>query len=700
MIKDYQEIVDGSNLISRDLSWLQFNYRVLDQAKKDSRNAVEKLKFLAITSSNADEFYMIRVGSLYNYLDYGKERRDYSGLTAIPFKETLLTRLNAFSKDQNSLYTQLKAEFKNYKFDIRGYGQLEQSQKALADRYFQRAVFPMLTPMVFDQYHSFPVLTNKTLILGVATKEKNSKEKRKLSFIQIPANLSRFFAIIDDDGFVSFVPTENIIYNHLDKVFKKVEILSCSIFRLTRNGDFTLEESEDIDTNFLEDLQKKLKNRKTGRVVRMEILEGYDSQLLKQLKKKLKIEEENVKVISKDALMDYSTLWQVIKHPKIKRYSLEIQEPVSPLSMLDVAHQDMFKLLDERDVLMHHPYNTIEPLLDLLDQAADDPDVLSIKLTIYRLAKDSRVVEALLRAAENGINVSVLFEVKARFDEENNMKQAKKLEKAGCFVVYGVGRLKTHTKLLLIVKKDGDDIKRYVHMSSGNYNEDTSRLYTDLGLMSSREEYANDVQEFFNVITGHSLPVDYESLITAPVQMRSKFLELIQIETENARKGKQSGIVIKINSLQDKDVILALYEASRAKVPIHLIVRGICSLRPKRAGMSENIQVRSIVGEFLEHSRIFYFHNDGDPKVYCGSADMMVRSFDRRLESLFVLKDPVLKQQAINILNFNLNDNVNSYEMNEDGSYSVVEKGNNPEFNIHKEFFNVEKEQIMEVNLF
>ena len=320
-------------------------------------------------------------------------------------------------------------------------------------------------------------------------------------------------------------------------------------------------------------------------------------------------------------------------------------------------------------------------------------------LTIYRLAKNSRVIEALLNAAENGKHVSVLFEVKARFDEENNMRQAQRLQKAGCFVIYGVGSLKTHTKLLLIVRKERDRVKRYVHMSSGNYNESTSKLYTDLGFMTTDDGYANDVQEFFNVITGHSFPDRYENLLTAPRDLRKKLIELIEQEGTQAEEGKPSGIVIKINSLQDKDTIEALYRASQKGVPIRLIVRGICCLRPKRSGLSENIEVRSIVGDYLEHSRIFYFHQGGDPILYSGSADAMVRSFDRRLESLFLIKDEFLKQQAINILSYNLKDNVNAYEMNEDGTYQASDDGAEP-FNIHKEFFKVSSDIVRSAKLF
>jgi len=380
-----------------------------------------------------------------------------------------------------------------------------------------------------------------------------------------------------------------------------------------------------------------------------------------------------------------------------------IHKPVKPLSLESRKEdENIFNVLRKRDVVLHHPYNSIEPLLELIEKAAEDPKVLSIKLTVYRLADNSRIVSALLRALENGKNVAALFEVKARFDEENNIRQANRLREAGCYVVYGVGNLKTHTKLLLIVRKEGvEDIKRYIHMSSGNYNESTSKLYTDIGFMSSNEEYANDVSEFFNVITGHSQPEGFNNLITAPRDMRSTLVKLIKQEAKNSKAGLASGIIVKMNSLQDKETIESFYKASQAGVKIELIVRGICCLRPGRKGLSENIKVRSIVGDYLEHSRICYFHNNNDPKVYSGSADMMVRSFDRRLESLFILKDPFLKQQLINILVFNLKDNENTYMMSEDGSYSKVKpKKGDTSFNIHEEFYHLTMKQVMNASMF
>ena len=368
--------------------------------------------------------------------------------------------------------------------------------------------------------------------------------------------------------------------------------------------------------------------------------------------------------------------------------------------MLDIGSEEtIFEILKERDVLLHHPFNSIEPLLELLERSAEDPKVLSIKITIYRLADDSRVTSALLKAAEHGKHVSVLFEVKARFDEENNLREAKRLQDAGCFVIYGIQDVKTHTKLLLIVRKEGEKVTRYVHMSSGNYNETTSKLYTDWGILTSNEIYAHDVSEFFNAITGHSMPRIYKYLLTAPKDMRIQIVNLIKAEAANAKKGLKSGIIVKINSLQDKETIKELYKASQAGVPIKLIVRGICSLRPGRKGLSENIEVISIVGEYLEHSRIYYFHNNGDPKIYGGSADIMVRSFDRRIESLFMVVDPLLKKQVMNILNYNLKDNLNAYMMKEDGTYEVKKSDAETEYNIHKKFFTVTKEEIEQVEL-
>jgi polyphosphate kinase len=544
-------------------------------------------------------------------------------------------------------------------------------------------------------------LVNRLLIFGVVTIDhRDENEKKRLSFIQIPTNLPRLFEIFREDKLI-FVPIEDIIRAFINKLFRNIEIESVNLFRIIRNGDFTLDESDDIEDNFLEELRRKLKTRKTGRVVRIEVEKDPSSWMIRVLKNRWDLEDDNIFYVSSENLFDYTLFWQVIGHSEFKNRVSKLHPPVKPVTVLDVGSEEsIFEILKQRDVMLHHPYNSIEPLLELLERSADDPKVLSIKLTIYRLAKDSRVTAALLKAAENGKHVSVLFEVKARFDEENNMKEAKRLEEAGCFVIFGIQEVKTHTKLLLIVRKEGEKVTRYVHMSSGNYNESTSKLYTDWGILTSNEVYAHDVSEFFNAITGHSLPRIYKFLLTAPKDMRQQVVDLIKEEAANAKKGLKTGIIIKINSLQDKDTIRELYKASQAGVHIKLIVRGICCLRPGRKGLSENVEVISIVGEYLEHSRVYYFHNNGDPKIYGGSADVMVRSFDRRIESLFMVVDPMVKKEVINMLLYNLKDDTNSYIMKEDGTYEEKKSASKSGFNVHKEFFNVTKEEILKAELF
>lgn len=694
--------IDESRYISRDLSWIQFNYRVLDQAKHINRSIFDRLKFLAITASNLDEFCTIRLGSLYNYLDFGKERFDYSGLREEPFRKLLLNAIRNFVQDQHEYFIyKLKPLFKDNGFMICPYEELSEEHTRLVNDYFHHTIFPMLTPMAFDTYHTFPVLKNNRLLFGVVTKViGDSQNQNRVSFIQVPSNIPRFFELKGDDA-VRFVPIEEIIRNNIQHLFRNVDIQSINLFRINRNGDFTLDESDDIETNFLEDLKQKLKSRRSGRVVRMEVHGQVDPWMMRLLKIQWDIDDNNIFSIPTRSLLDLGSLTQIISHTEFKGRRAQHPGPIPPLNYPDEGEQEWFDILKERDILLHHPYNSMEPVLELLERAADDPYVLSIKITIYRVSRDSRVTRALLRAAENGKHVAVLFEVKARFDEENNMREAQRLQKAGCFVIYGVSSLKTHTKLMLIVRKEPDEkVYRYVHLSSGNYNESTSRLYTDIGLLTTKEIYANDVSEFFNVITGHSYPTTYRNLITSPRDMRIQLCNLVKREAENARQGLPSGIVIKINSLQDKEFIDELYTASQAGVPIRLVVRGMCCLRPGRQGLSENIQVISIVGEYLEHSRIYYFHNEGDPKVYIGSADAMVRSFDRRIESLFLLDEPILKKQAMNILRFNLKDNVNTYIMQEDGTYILKELNDEIPFNVHKEFYTVSKEMVKDVQLF
>ncbi len=693
--------IGEASFISRDLSWLQFNFRVLDQARTNHRNLFERLKFLAITASNFDEFFMIRVGSLYNYLDFGKERLDYSGLREVQFRTTLLTESQEFYKAQEKLfYKELKPLFKKNGFEITKIDDLKEDERNKVEDYFHRTIHPMLTPMMLDVYHTFPIVLNKTLTFGVVTRmEDNPKNPLRLSFVQVPQNLARFYEIERADTRI-LLPIEEIIRWQMHRLFRNIEIVSINLFRVLRNGDISIEESDDVESDLVDEVKRQLSNRKTGRVVRVDVEENYSDHMMKVLKDRWDIDESNIFVTRN--LIDYTALWQILNHPDYKERLPMPPAPVSPLFLpKDSRKGSIFEILKKQDILLHHPFNSIDNVLRMLEEAATDPYVLSIKLTIYRLAKNSRIIDALLKAAENGKYVSVLFEVKARFDEENNIRQAQRLQKAGCFVIYGLGSFKTHTKLCLIVRKENDKVTRFVHLASGNYNEDTSKIYTDIGLLTSKEIYANDVSEFFNVITGHSKPDRYDYLITSPRDMRNQLIEMMRNESENARNGLPCGIVLKVNSLEDQSTIEELYKASQAGVPIQLIVRGICCLRPGRLGLSENITVKSIVGDFLEHTRLYYFHNNGEPLVYGGSADMMNRSFDRRLESLFRIADENLLKIAISILHFNQLDNVNSYYMTEDGSYVKYQlQENETELNIHKLFYKLTEDQLLETSLF
>ncbi|ADQ18353.1 Polyphosphate kinase [Leadbetterella byssophila DSM 17132] len=691
--------IERSDFISRDLSWLKFNERVLDQVRNPDLNIFQKFKFLAITGSNLDEFLTVRVGSLYNYLDFGKPRLDYSGLRETAFRKVLLNHIKKFSDERNRLFREeLKPLFEANEFKIVEYSELRKDHRQLVNEFFDQMVYPMLTPMVYDHTHTFPILLPKNLILGVVSVDHNvnpdSDDNRKLSFVQIPSNLPKFFEI-EDEGMVLFLPIEDVVKHNLTKVYKNVKIESVDLFRIIRNGDFEFEDDE-LDEDFVNEMKEKIRGRQAGRVVFMVIESSPSTYMMDILKKKWDIDKYNIQI--NNDLMDYTRLMQIVNHEDFRSYLPKSPSTIPPTNYnKDIS---IFENIKEHDILLHHPYNSFEPVLHLIERAAEDPNVLSIKLTIYRLAKNSRITAALLRAAENGKHVSALFEIKARFDEENNIREAEKLRKAGCFVIYGIGWLKTHTKLMLIVRKEGSRVVQYAHMSSGNYNEDTSRYYTDVSLLTANEAYTHDIAEFFNAITGHSQPKSYNHLITSPKDMRNAILRMIQREIDNHKKGKTAGICLKINSLEDKDVIEALYAASQAGVKVNLIIRGICCLRPGRAGLSENIKVRSIVGNYLEHARILYFHNAGEPEVFVGSADLMVRSFDKRIESLFQVTNEQLSAQLTHILKANLEDNYNAYELLENGEYVKVETKDLPTLNVHQYFYERDQQNLLTDKLF
>ncbi len=701
--KELQKVpLQSGRYLSRDLSWLKFNERVLEQAERPEKTTFEQLKFLIISASNLDEFFMVRVGNLYNYIDYKKKWIDHLGLREIPFRHQLLTEIKAFFQKQHDCLLQklLPQLQENSCAIVQDFTTLSQQVQSQLREYFKKAIFPMLTPMVFDSHHIFPALINKFLVFGVVTHNPaDRKNAKKLSFIQLPQNLPRFYNV-NHGTKTCFVAIEEIIRRNLDVLFKNVTLLSATFFRIIRNGDFFLEEVDDLETNFLEEFKRKLKKRSQARVVCLEIEESYDPWLLARLKQQWDIDEDNVFRVPKQSLVALTGLQQIVQYNELKGKLPTPPTPVPPLSYPTGSASNIFDTLQQQDILLHHPYNSIDLVIDLIEKAAEDPYVLAIKMTIYRLAPESAVIAALLKAVAHGKHVSVLFEIKARFDEEHNMKEAKKLEKAGCFVIYGISSVKTHAKVMMIVRRENECITRYVHISTGNYNEEAAKDYADISLMTTDEVYANDVAEFFNVITGHSIPTGYENLITTPLDIRKQLSAMIHQEVDNAQQGLPAGIVIKVNSLEDEATMEALYTASQAGVPIQLIVRGICCLIPGRPGLSENITVRSIIGDFLEHARVFYFHNQGDPKVYAGSADIMVRSFDRRIETLFMIKSPLLKQQVIHLLAYNLKDNVNSYLMQEDGTYNKQQPGEELPCNIHQAFFKVTLDEVMKAQLF
>jgi len=691
------ETIAKAKFISRDLSWLKFDERVLDQARDSSKSLFDRLKFLAITASNLDEFFTIRMGSLLNYIDLGKERTDYCGLREIPFKQAIINEAQEFTQEKHRLFMEeILPLFPENGLLLACLDDLDAEEKEEVASYFQRTIYPMLTPMVFDHTHTFPSLLAKTLIFGVVTvglsdkkKTRNEKEQ-KISFVQIPLNLKRFYVIEREDK-VLFVPIEEIIRHHLQLLYRNVEIESTTLFRITRNGDFDLVEHEDSDTDFVDEVKKKIKDRRLGRVTRVEVEKFHSEFLLTEMLKRWNLDQ--VDIFVKNSILDFTSFWQILKHPEFKSHQAISPAVVPALGLKSVVIDDIFDTIKRGDILLHHPYNNFEPVIQLLEQAADDPNVLAIKITLYRISKNSRISSALLRAAEQGKHVSVLFEVKARFDEENNIKEATRLQKAGCFVIYGIPGLKTHTKLLQVIRNEGNHVVSYAHLSSGNYNEDTAKLYTDIGLLTTDTRITQDIAEFFNVITGHSMPTHYEHLITAPRDMRNRLIEMIENEVKNHKEGLPAGICWKINSLQDLKTMEALYKASQAGLPVLLIVRGICCLRPQRKGLSENIFIKSIVGEYLEHTRLYYFHNAGDPTIYGGSADVMVRSFDRRIESLFELVNTRAKNLAITILDWNLRDTKNSYEMQEDGTYWKIDS--DIPFDIHTKFFEIKEEDLV-----
>ena len=649
---------------NRELSWLGFNYRVLSEARDKNIPLMERLKFLSITASNLDEFFMIRVASLKDMVHAKYTKKDIAGLTPKEQLEIISTGTHELVEKQYNTYNRsfLPALKHNGLTIVTQYEALNAEQAEYVDRYFMREVYPVLTPMAVDSSRPFPLIRNKSLNIAALLMDKKRKDTIDFATVQVPSVLPRIVTIPSEkEGETCIILLEQIIEKNIQKLFLNYKVLDATPYRVMRNADLTIDEDEAAD--LLIEIERQLKKRQWGEAIRLEVEQGIDKRLLKILKKELQIQQEDIFTIR--GPLDLTFLMKVygmdgFDHLKEEPY---IPQPPKGLDM----DGDLFEQIRQKDILLHHPYETFDPVVNFVRLAAKDPDVLAIKQTLYRVSSNSPIIASLAQAAENGKQVTVLVELKARFDEENNIVWARKLEKAGCHVIYGLVGLKTHSKITLVVRREEEGIRRYVHLGTGNYNDSTAKLYTDMGMFTCKRAYGEDATAVFNMLSGYSEPLSWNKLALAPTWLRTRFVELINRERDYAAMGKPAHIVAKMNSLCDAGIINALYEASAAGVQIELIIRGICCLKQGVPGMSETIQVRSIVGTFLEHSRIFYFENDGSPEIYMGSADWMPRNLDKRVEILFPVEDPDLKKEIVHILHTQLADNTKAHLLQPDG---------------------------------
>lgn len=647
---------------------------------------LERLKFSAIFSSNMDEFFMVRVAAIKNQISSGYEEADPSGLT--PHEK--LTQINAVVKElvdtQYDMTTKLIKQLDEQGISIVRKGQYTQNMKDQLEKKFNLEIFPVLTPMAVDFSRRFPLIANKHLY--VAAKLMVGLESM-LAMVQVPIVLNRLIKIDGCKSEVCYVLLEDVIETFIDKLFLGHQVLSTCQFRATRNGDLNIVEDEAEDLLMM--IEEAVKQRKWGETVRLEIEQSADPWLIKVLQDSLMIETQQIFKIQ--GLLDLSVLMK-IKPPK--NLSHLLRTPYKPKKFPEVDKKNLFKAIREQDLFVHHPYESFDLVAEFIKQASKDPNVLAIKQTLYRVSGDSQIVKALADAADKGKQVTVLVELRARFDEENNINWAKKLEQRGVHVIYGLYGLKTHSKITLVVRREKNKIKRYLHLGTGNYNDQTAKVYTDMGLFTSKERFGTDASVFFNMISGFATSVNTNVMSVAPFSLRQKFNDLIDREIKHAREGHHGHIIAKMNALVDIDLIDKLYEASREGVKIKLLVRGICTLVPGVPGMSENIEVSSIVGEFLEHSRIYYFENHKKPELYLSSADWMTRNLNRRVELLFPVEDSEIVQRIYSTLKLYLADNQKTWILNANGSYERKSDDHKPikaqeimkslTYDSHKEF--------------
>ncbi|MBE9169885.1 polyphosphate kinase 1 [Pleurocapsales cyanobacterium LEGE 06147] len=693
---DAIELNDPKYYFNRELSWLEFNRRVLHEALDERTPLLERLKFMAIFSSNLDEFFMVRVAGLKQQLEAGVTRLTPDGRTPGQQLADISICLRPMVEKQHQYFEKdLKKQLSDRTIHIIDYLDLNQEQRTYLNQFFEEHIFPVLTPLAVDPSHPFPYISNLSLNLAVVVKDPDTKEEL-FARVKVPKVLPRFVPLPEElrhrqKGKVAVwagVPLEQIITHNLEYLFPGMNILECYAFRVTRNADLSVEEDE-ADDLLLAIEQELHKRRLGGSAVRLEIQASTPENLRSTIMRELALTENDVYdldgLLGLGDLMSFMTLslpelkdepWSPVVPPRLHR----LQD--LKINNLNSDGEDFFAVIRDKDLLVHHPYHSFSATVQrFIMEAAYDPHVLAIKMTLYRTSGDSPIVQALIAAAENGKQVAVLVELKARFDEENNINWAKTLEKTGVHVVYGLVGLKTHTKVVLVVRQKDNKIRRYVHIGTGNYNPKTAKLYTDLGLLSCREDLGADLTDLFNFLTGYSRQKSYRKLLIAPVNLRERMTAMIRREIEHCRKNRTGRIVAKMNALVDQQIIATLYEASQAGVQIDLIVRGICCLRPGLKKVSENIRVISIIGRFLEHSRIFYFQNGGEEEVYIGSADWMTRNLSRRVEAVTPIEDSEIAKDLQEILGIMLADNRQAWELQSDGTYiqRQPEEGSQPQ---------------------
>lgn len=651
--------------INRELGWLDFNCRVLEEARRDSNPILERFRFLGITASNMDEFFMVRIAGVKQQVDEGYKKADESGYTPQVLLEELYKRTENFSQMQYAcLRDRLYPALIENGIKFLGIQELSRKQKTYVREYFDSVVFPVLTPIRVEDGRPFPRLLGKSLNIAVRLKKKG-KNDCDFAVVQVPSNIQRFVELPSSKD-RAFIFLEDVILRHMDALFDAQRIKACAPFRITRNSDV---EIDDEAPDLLEEVQKSIKKRKSGRPVRLEILKKCDVEIREFLMRRLHLKKAAVCKV--EGPIDLTVFSKFAGISTEENMCFAPIVPVMPPADFVGYADDFYGAIRKRDRLVYHPYESFDVVISFIKHAAMDPNVLAIKQTLYRVSGHSPIIEALILAAQNGKQVTVLVELKARFDEENNVEWAKKLEKAGCHVIYGLPGLKTHCKILSVVRREGDKIRNYIHMATGNYNDTTANLYTDMGMFTCREDIARDVAALFNMLTGYAGVPQYKKLVVAPKYMRDFFEEKIDNEIANAQAGLPCGITAKVNSLVDPGIVDLLYRASGEGVPVRLIVRGICCLLPGKKGLSENIEVHSIVGQLLEHSRIFWFENDGKPQVYIGSADWMQRNLNRRVEVVFPVVEKQLIKRIKRILALMWEDKHNTRVMQPDGSYQL-----------------------------